>query len=225
MFNEILVTALVISLLELYRRTTYFRFDPKLSIIIIRANNGYLLLTYNTTFHFEHYATLENLWVYLVGQHRIYYFIDGVKPEKVVDQLMNQLHLYQVEQLFHYHIYWENKSLVHYMMKKNILLHNSSYPNFYSLVVDKKWKCFGIVTNLMWDEFDVIFDKISPESYDCVLDLSRILRYRKILDYNPKIKKYVENHNLETMKKIEPFMNHKRLPLDVCKLVATYLLY
>jgi len=148
-----------------------------------------------------------------------------VKSEQVVDKLMRGLHLYQVEKLFHYHVYWENKPLVQYMMRKNVLLHNSVYDEFYSLVVDKKWKCFGIVTNLMWDEFDVIFDKISPDFYHRVLDLSRILRARKILEYNPKIKKYVEDHNLETMKQLHPFMSHKRLPLDVCKLVASYLLY
>jgi hypothetical protein len=77
----------------------------------------------------------------------------------------------------------------------------------------------------MWDEFDQIFDKIPEESYPCVLELSRQLRRKKILDYNPKIKKYVDLHNRETMKNLEPFMKDQRLPQDISNLVASYLLY
>ena len=225
MINEIFVTILLVVIWDLYRRTTYCRFEPKLSIIIIQTNNGYLLLTYSMNFCIKYYDTLEQLWIHLVQHNRIYYFIDAVKSEQVIDYFMRHLDLYQVEQLFHYHVYWENKGLVRYMMKKNVLLHYPVYPNFYSLIVDEKWTCFTMVTEMMWDEFDTIFEKISPDSSRCVLELSRILRSRQILQYNPKIKKYVEDHNKKTMARIEPFMKDQRLPQDLNHLVASYLLY
>jgi hypothetical protein len=43
MITEIFVTILLVVIWDLYRRTVYCRFEPKLSIIIIQTNNRYYL--------------------------------------------------------------------------------------------------------------------------------------------------------------------------------------
>ena len=209
----------------LYRKTVYFRFEPRLSIIILKNNNGYTLISYSNGFTFDAYDTLEELWVGLITTHHIYYFIDQVNSFSVLDKLMQRLQLFDIDKIFHYQVYWENKTLVHYMLKKNILLHYPTYPHFHTLISDQKWGCFDLVTSTMFDEFDSVFDKLNPDSYSCVLELGRRLKESHKLVYNPKVKSYLEKHNMETMKQIEPFMEQERLPQDINHLVASYLLY
>jgi hypothetical protein len=165
------------------------------------------------------------LWIGLITVHQIYYFIDEVNSFVVIDRLMNSLNLFDIEKLFHYHVYWENQNLVRYLLKKNILLNYPTYPHFYTLVLDQKWGCFDLVTPFMMEEYDTIFDKINPDSYTCVLELGLRLKKQQKLYYTPKIKKYLENHNLETMKNLKPFIDNTILPLDINKLVVSYLLY
>jgi hypothetical protein len=209
----------------LYRKTVYCRIEPRLSIIIFKNNNGYTLITYSNRFTFDAYDTLEELWVGLITIHRIYYFIDAVDSKSVIDKLMRKLQLFDIDKIFHYQVYWENQSLVRYMLKKNILLHYPTYPHIHTLIADQKWGCFDLVTTLMFDEFDTIFDKINPDSYSCVLELGRRLKESYKLFYNPKIKSYLEQYNTETMKRLVPFMEQERLPQDINHLVASYLLY
>lgn len=225
----ILSIATLALLVFLYRQIIYCRIDPLLSIIIIKNNNGYSLFTYSNIsrqFNLETFSSLEHLWTHLVTEYRVYHIIDQVDSFKVVDRLMNGLHLYPVEKMFHYHVYWENEKLVRYMLRKNILLQFVTYPDFHILVADQKWLCFDLVTSLMSEEFDTIFDKLHPDQYHCVLELGRRLRLKlPSLCLTPKIKQYLDDHNKNTMKQLEPFMNNQVLPLDVNKLVASYLLY
>jgi hypothetical protein len=155
----------------------------------------------------------------------VYYFIDLVKPSIVLDKLRNSLSIYPLQQIFNYSVYWENRKIVHYMMTTNILFVYPIYNNLYSLVADKKWGCFDLVTRNMLYEFDDIFEKLPEECYPNILELGRRLKRLNKLDFNDKIKAYLHNHNLETMKNLEAFMKYERLPLDVSKLVASYLLY
>ncbi len=222
MILPLLTISLVIFL---YRKIIYYRIDPALSIIIIKNNNGYSLLTYSNRFTFDTYETLEELSKNLVIKHRVYYLIDQVDGYKVVDYLMRGLHLSSIEKMFHYHVYWENKELVLYMLRKNILLQFVTYPDFHILVTDKKWRCFDLVTSLMAEEFDTIFDKLHPDNYDCILELGRRLKKQHKLFYNPKIQNFLNEHNLEIMKQLQPFINNEILPLDVNKMIASYLLY
>jgi hypothetical protein len=111
------------------------------------------------------------------------------------------------------------------MLKKNILLHYPTYPHIHTLIAEQKWGCFDLVTTLMFDEFDTIFDKINPDSYSCVLELGRRLKENHKIIYNPKIKSYLERYNTETMTQLEPFMDNVLLPLDINKLVSSYLIY
>jgi hypothetical protein len=165
------------------------------------------------------------LWIGLITVCQIYYFINEVNSFAVIDRLMNSLNLFDIEKLFHYHVYWENQTLVRYLLKKNILLHNATYPHFHTLIMDQKWGCFDLVTSFMMEEFDTIFDKINPDSYSCVLELGRRLKAQHKLYYNPKIKTYLEQHNIETMKQLQPFLENTRMPLDINKLIVSYLLY
>jgi hypothetical protein len=171
------------------------------------------------------YDTLEELWIGLITVQQIYYFIEEVNSFSVIDRLMNSLNLFDIDKIFHYQVYWENQTLVRYMLKKNILLHYPTYPYFHTLIADQKWGCFDLVTKTMFDEFDTIFDKINPESYSCVLELGRRLKESYKIIYNPNIKSYLERHNTETMKQLVPFMKQERLPQDINHLVASYLLY
>jgi len=209
----------------LYRQIVYYRFEPRLSIIILKNNNGYTLITYSNRFTLNFYNTLEDLWIGLITNHHIYYFIDKVNSFDVVDRLMRKLQLFDIEKMFHYHVYWENQPLVLYMLKKNILLHYPTYPHIHTLIAEQKWGCFDLVTTLMFDEFDTIFDKINPDSYSCVLELGRRLKENHKIIYNPKIKSYLERYNTETMTQLEPFMDNVLLPLDINKLVSSYLIY
>jgi len=225
MINEIFVTILLVVICDLYRRTTYCCLEPKLSIIILKNNNGYTLITYSNRFAINSYDTLEDLWVGLITVHHIYYIIDAVDSFAVVDKLMRKLQLFDIEKLFHSHVYWENKPLVSYMLKKNILLHYPTYPHIHTLIADQKWGCFDLVTTIMFDEFDTIFDKIHPDSYSCVLELGRRLKKSDKINFNPKINKFLDEYNLKTMKQLQPFMEQERLPQDLNHLVASYLLY
>ena len=47
--------------------------------------------------------------------------------------------LFDIEKLFHNHVYWENQPLVSYMLKKNILLHYPTYPHIHTLIAEQKW--------------------------------------------------------------------------------------
>jgi len=222
------ISVVIISffLFLVYRNTIYFRYDPKLWITVLRPfPNQYTLIAYSRYLSFEQFESLEELWFYLVIHRQIYYFIKEVDHKSVIDQLVSRFQLRELQKIFNYHVYWEHKSIVEYMMNSSLLFQYPAYTDLHRLVAEEKWGCFEMITNHLLNAFDDIFEKLPVESYPCMLELARRLKVNQKLEHNPKIKQYVTNYNKETMKRIEPFMKYERLPQDLNHLVAGYLLY
>jgi hypothetical protein len=204
----------------------YFRYDLKLWITILRLYpNHYTLIAYSRYLSFEQFGSLEELWFYLVMHRQIYYFIEDVDHRAVIDKLFTRLQIRELQHIFNYHVYWEHKSIVKYMMNSGLLFQYPTYTDLHTLVSEEKWGCFDMITGHLFNAFDDIFEKLPIDSYSCILELARRLKDNKKLDHNPKIKQYVSEYNKQTMKRIDPFIKYERLPQDLNNLVAGYLLY
>lgn len=220
------VVILAFFLFLVYRKTLYFRYDPKLWITVLHTfHNQYTLIAYSRYFSFEQFGSLEELWFYLVIHRQIYYFIKEVDHSEVIDQLVSRFQFRELQNIFNYHVYWENKAIVDYMMKSSIFFQYPNYPDLHRLVEEEKWSCFDMITGHVFTEFDNLFDKLPVDSYPCMLELARRLKHSNKLKYNPKLNQYVVEYNKKTMARIEPFMKYQRLPQDLNHLVAGYLLY